>query len=243
MKVIVVKDYEEMSRVAADMIAEVVLGNPHATLGLATGSTPIGCYQLLADFCHQKRLSFANVHAVNLDEYVGLPATHSQSYAYFMRRNLFDNIDIDLGNTSIPNGLAADVEQECDRYADLLAKTGRDVQVLGLGSNGHIGFNEPNTPFDTTTHLVDLTSNTIADNSRMFDDINDVPRKAITMGIAEIMQARKIILLASGRNKAQAVYDMVKGEVTSRCPASVLQRHPDCIVIVDRAAAALIEGV
>lgn len=243
MKVIIVQDYEEMSRVAADMIAEVVLGNPNATLGLATGSTPIGCYRLLADFCRQKRLSFANVHAVNLDEYVGLPSMHSQSYAYFMRRNLFDNIDIDLSNTSIPNGLAADAEQECDRYADLLANTARDVQVLGLGSNGHIGFNEPNTPFDTTTHLVDLTSNTIADNSRLFDDVDDVPRKAITMGIAEIMQARKIILLANGRNKAQAVYDMVKGEVTSRCPASVLQRHPDCTVIVDKQAATLIEGV
>ena len=240
MKVIIVENYDEMSSVAAEYIAEVVELNPNATLGLATGSTPIGCYRLLTEFCNSKRLSFANVKAVNLDEYVGLTATHNQSYAYFMRRNLFDNIDIKLSNTRIPNGSAADVAEECKRYSQLLAKTCRDVQVLGLGSNGHIGFNEPNTPFDSTTHLVDLTENTIADNSRLFDDVNDVPRQAITMGISEIMQARKIILLASGANKAQAVRDMVKGEVTDKCPASILQRHPDCIVIVDKAAASLL---
>ena len=240
MKVIIVENYDEMSSVAAEYIAEVVELNPNATLGLATGSTPIGCYRLLAEFCNSKRLSFANVKAVNLDEYVGLKATHNQSYAYFMRRNLFDNIDIKLSNTRIPNGSAADVAEECKRYSQLLAETNRDIQVLGLGSNGHIGFNEPNTPFNSTTHLVNLTENTIADNSRLFDDVNDVPRQAITMGISEIMQARKIILLASGANKAQAVRDMVKGEVTDKCPASVLQRHPDCVVIVDKSAASLL---
>lgn len=240
MKVIKVENYDEMSRLAAEMIAEVVLSNPQATLGLATGSTPIGCYELLADFCYNNRVSFANVKAVNLDEYVGLPATHNQSYAYFMRRNLFDNIDIDINNTSIPNGNADDTFAECLCYADLLQALPRDVQVLGLGSNGHIGFNEPHTPFDSVTHLVELSDSTIADNSRLFDNPNEVPRKAITMGIAEIMQARKIILLASGANKAQAVRDMVKGEVTSKCPASVLQRHPDCVVIVDKDAAKLL---
>lgn len=240
MKIIIVDNYDEMSSVAAEYIAEVVELNPNATLGLATGSTPIGCYRLLAEFCNSKRLSFADVKAVNLDEYVGLKATHNQSYAYFMRRNLFDNIDIKLSNTRIPNGSAADVAEECKRYTQLLAQNNRDIQVLGLGSNGHIGFNEPNTPFDSTTHLVDLTENTIADNSRLFDDVNDVPRQAITMGISEIMQARKIILLASGANKAQAVRDMVKGEVTDKCPASVLQRHPDCIVIIDKPAAQLL---
>lgn len=240
MKIIVVKNYDEMSRVAADMIAEVVEANPNATLGLATGSTPIGCYKLLADFCSSKRVSFARVKAVNLDEYVGLSSAHNQSYAYFMRSKLFDHIDIDLDNTAIPNGCAADVQEECAHYGDLLSSLPRDVQILGLGSNGHIGFNEPYTPFDSVTHLVDLSENTIADNSRLFDSLDDVPKKAITMGISEIMQARKIILLASGSNKAQAVYDMVRGQVTSRCPASVLQRHPDCVVIVDKEAGKLL---
>lgn len=240
MKVIIVKNYDEMSRIAAEMIAEVVQSNPQATLGLATGSTPIGCYELLADFYRRKRLSFANVKAVNLDEYVGLPSTHNQSYAYFMRRNLFDNIDIKLSNTAIPDGSACDIEVECERYCNLLAQTTRDVQVLGLGSNGHIGFNEPFTPFDSVTHTVELAESTIADNARLFNNPEDVPRKAITMGISEIMQARKIILLASGANKAQAVRDMVKGEITYKCPASALQLHPDCVVIVDNAAAALL---
>ena len=240
MKVITVENYDEMSRVAADMIAEIVTANPDATLGLATGSTPIGCYKLLADFCASKKVSFAHVKAVNLDEYVGLPATHSQSYAYFMRRNLFDHIDIDLGNTAIPNGCADDVEEECANYCGLVERLPRDVQVLGLGSNGHIGFNEPNTPFDCSTHLVELTASTVKDNSRLFDDPNEVPKKAITMGIAEIMQARKIILLASGANKAQAVYNLVKGNVTESCPASILQRHPDCVAIVDKEAGRLL---
>lgn len=240
MKVIIVENYDEMSKIAAEIITDVVQANPRATLGLATGSTPIGCYKLLADYCNSKRVSFAGVKAVNLDEYVGLSASHNQSYAYFMRRNLFDNIDIDLSNTRIPNGEAEDVQLECRRYSDLLESVPRDVQVLGLGSNGHIGFNEPNTPFDSLTHLVDLTDNTIADNSRLFNDPNEVPRKAITMGIAEIMQARKIILLASGANKAQAVFSMVKGEVTNKCPASILQRHPDCTVVIDKEAGKLL---
>lgn len=229
-----------MSKVAAEIIAEVVEQKPTATLGLATGSTPIGCYQLLADFCARKRLTFADVKAVNLDEYVGLSATHKQSYAYFMRRNLFDNIDIDISNTRIPNGAAADIAAECLRYRALLAKNTRDVQVLGLGSNGHIGFNEPDTPFDSVTHLVELTDNTIADNSRLFDNPAEVPRQAITMGIAEIMQARKIVLLASGQNKARAVFDMCRGPVSSACPASVLQRHKDCVAVLDKAAASLL---
>lgn len=240
MKVIIVDNYDEMSRTAAEMIAEIVAANPNATLGLATGSTPIGCYKLLADFCADKRLSFANVKAVNLDEYVGLPATHNQSYAYFMRAHLFDHIDINLDNTAIPNGCAENVEEECAHYCDLLERLPRDVQVLGLGSNGHIGFNEPNTPFDCPTHLVELAASTVRDNSRLFDDPNQIPRKAITMGIAEIMQARKILLLASGANKAQAVRDLVKGDVTPACPASVLQRHPDCTVIVDKEASKLL---
>ncbi len=240
MKIIVTDNYDEMSKVAAELIAEVVERKPTATLGLATGSTPIGCYKLLADFCRQKRLSFASVKTVNLDEYVGLSASHNQSYAYFMRRNLFDSIDIELSNTRIPNGSAADVAAECAHYSALLKNNVRDVQLLGLGSNGHIGFNEPDTPFDSVTHLVNLTENTVTDNSRLFKNLEEVPRQAITMGIAEIMQAGKIVLLASGQNKARAVYDMCRGPVNAACPASILQRHPDCVAVLDKAAASLL---
>ena len=240
MKIIVTDNYDEMSKVAAELIAEVVERKPTATLGLATGSTPIGCYKLLADFCRQKRLSFASVKTVNLDEYVGLSSSHNQSYAYFMRRNLFDSIDIELSNTRIPNGDAADVAAECAHYSALLKNNVRDVQLLGLGSNGHIGFNEPDTPFDSVTHLVDLTENTVTDNSRLFKNLEEVPRQAITMGIAEIMQAGKIVLLASGQNKARAVYDMCRGPVNAACPASILQRHPDCVAVLDKAAASLL---
>ena len=240
MKIIVVDNYEELSKTAAELIAEVVENNPNATLGPATGSTPIGCYDLLADFCQQKKLSFKNVSAVNLDEYVGLDKKNEQSYAYFMRKQLFDRVDINTDNTYIPNGKAANLSDECSRYSKLLNQTCRDVQILGLGSNGHIGFNEPHTPFDSVTHVVDLAESTIHDNSRLFDDETQVPRKAITMGIAEIMQAKRVIMLASGLNKAQAVRRMTQGEVSDNCPASILQRHPDCVVIVDKAAASLL---
>ncbi len=240
MKVIVVENYAELSKIAAEMIAEAVTANPNATLGLATGSTPIGCYKLLAEFCQSKRISFAGIKTVNLDEYVGLGKNDVNSYAYFMRSKLFDHIDIDLNNTAIPNGCAEDIVQECLSYEHMLSVLPRDVQILGLGSNGHIGFNEPYTPFDCSTHIAELSSNTIADNSRLFENSDDVPRKAITMGISDILQARKIILLASGANKAQAVYDMVKGEVSLKCPASVLQKHCDCTVIADKSAAALL---
>lgn len=241
MKIIVVDNYEELSRTAAEMVAEVVESNPCATLGLATGSTPIGCYEMLAEFCKDKKLSFKNVSAVNLDEYVGLDKKNEQSYAYFMRRELFDRVDIDKNNTHIPNGKASNLLDECSRYSKLLNDTDRDVQILGLGSNGHIGFNEPNTPFDSLTHVVDLAESTIRDNSRLFYDGEQVPRQAITMGIAEIMQAKRVIMLASGLNKAQAVKRMTQGEVSNDCPASILQRHPDCTVIVDKDAASLLK--
>lgn len=240
MKVVVAKNYDEVSRLAADIIVKELQANPCATLGLATGSTPIGCYNLLSDFCRRKQISFAKVKTVNLDEYVGLPSSHEQSYAYFMRRHLFDNVDIELANTAIPNGNSADIEGECARYSALIKSLPRDVQVLGLGSNGHIGFNEPCTPFDSTTHVVELAQSTVSDNSRLFDDLNDVPRRAITMGISEILQARKVILLACGANKAQAVRDMIKGKITPDCPASALRKHPDCVVIVDESAAVLL---
>ena len=240
MKIITVKNYDELSRVAADFVAEVVRANQNCTLGLATGSTPIGMYDALASFCRQKKLSFSHVKTVNLDEYVGLGADDDQSYVYFMAKHLFDKIDIDRKNTRLPDGKAANLADECASYSALVTSNPPDLQVLGLGSNGHIGFNEPQTPFTSHTRVVNLTENTIKDNSRLFDSIDQVPKQAITMGIAEIMQAKKILLLAGGANKAQAVRAMIKGEVTPDCPASVLQLHPDCTVILDEAAASLL---
>ena len=176
-------------------------------------------------------LSYAKIKTVNLDEYKGLDVTSDQSYVYFMRDNLFNHIDIDLNNTHIENGKAEDAEKECARYNAL----------LGLGSNGHIAFNEPGTPFGSTTHVVDLAESTIKDNSRLFNDISEVPRQAFTQGLRNIMNAKKILMLASGANKAKAVKEMLYGPVTETCPASVLQLHPDCTIIVDEDAASLIK--
>ena len=238
MKIIIEKNYEELSARAARVMLEAVRENPYAVLGLATGTTPLGLYaHMIAD--HEKRgTSYAHIRTVNLDEYQGLAKTHPQSYAYFMRRNLFDGLDIDPENTNIENGMAADAEAECKRYDALLEQLPRDIQLLGLGSNGHIAFNEPDTPFGSGTHVVELAESTVRDNARLFDDISEVPRRAFTMGIRQIMQAKKILILASGANKADAVGRMAKGEVTERVPASVLQLHPDCILIADQAAAA-----
>ncbi len=239
MKVIITENYEEMSKTAAKLMSELVKNNPCAILGLATGSSPIGMYKQMAEDC-KNGVSYKNVSTVNLDEYVGLTADHDQSYAYFMRTNLFDHIDIDQKNTNLPCGSAKDVNAECARYNALLDTMKQDVQVLGLGSNGHIGFNEPGTPFESVTHLVDLTENTIKDNSRLFASIDEVPRQALSMGIKNIMQAKSILMVVSGKNKAEAVRGMVKGEVTPDLPASVLQLHPFVTVICDKDAASLL---
>jgi glucosamine-6-phosphate deaminase len=240
MKVIVTENYEEMSKKAAEILIGIVKNNPNAVLGLATGSSPIGTYENMAADCRENGTSYKNVTTVNLDEYVGLTPDHDQSYAYFMRKNLFDNVDIDLANTNLPQGSAKDLQAECDRYNKLLEGYQQDVQVLGLGSNGHIGFNEPGTPFDSVTHLVDLTENTIKDNSRLFANIDEVPRQALSMGIKNIMNAKSILMVVSGKNKAKAVYGMVKGEITPELPASVLQLHPFVTVICDKDAASLL---
>lgn len=240
MKVIITENYDEMSKKAAEIMIQLVKNNPNAVLGLATGSSPIGMYKAMAEDCANGGASYKNVSTVNLDEYVGLTADHDQSYAYFMRTNLFDHIDIDQKNTNLPCGSAPDAKAECDRYNALLETMKQDVQVLGLGSNGHIGFNEPNTPFDSVTHLVDLTENTIKDNSRLFNSIDEVPRQALSMGIKNIMQAKSILMVVSGKNKAEAVRGMVKGEVTPALPASVLQLHPFVTVICDKDAASLL---
>lgn len=241
MKVIIAKDYEEMSKKAFEVMREVVKGNPRAVLGLATGSTPVGLYKNMIEDHKRNGTSYREIHTVNLDEYAGLDYSSDQSYVYFMRSNLFDYIDIDLKNTNIENGKAADRQAECDRYNRLLEGMQQDIQVLGIGSNGHIAFNEPGTPFGSVTHIVDLAESTIKDNSRMFKSIDEVPRQAFTMGLKNIMNAKKILILANGANKAKAVYGLVKGEVTEAVPASVLQLHPDCTLVCDEAAAALLK--
>jgi len=240
MKVIVVENYQQIGQLGAQIIAGVIKNNPNAVLGLATGTSPIGIYQNLVEMCQKGEISFANVKTVNLDEYVGLDGTHPQSYRYFMNDNLFNHVDIDKANTFVPNGVAENLQEECARYTTLVNNLVQDIQLLGIGSNGHIAFNEPGTPFDSTTHVVNLTENTIKDNSRLFEDISQVPTKALTMGIANIMNAKRILIVANGKNKAQAVYDMVKGQVNTTCPASVLQNHPDVTVIVDKDAASLL---
>lgn len=240
MNIIITKDYEELSLEAAKIFIEIVKSNPYAVLGLATGTTPLGLYkELIAD--HKKNgTSYKHIRTVNLDEYKGLSATHEQSYAYFMRKNLFEHLDIDLENAYIENGIAEDERAECKRYDKLLKELPRNIQLLGLGENGHIAFNEPNTPFDSTTHVVNLTESTIKANSRLFNDISEVPKQAYTMGLKSIMSAKKILILASGDNKAEAVYKLVNGDVTETVPASILQRHPDCTLIVDREAGKLL---
>lgn len=240
MKIIVVDNYEKMSALAANMICEQIRSNPYATLGLATGSTVLGVYAKLREMYAKGEVSFKNVKAVNLDEYVGLSADNEQSYAYYMRNNLFDCIDIDILNTFIPCGVADNLTEECKGYNDLLDIIPRDLQLLGLGSDGHVAFNEPGSPFDSRTRVVQLHDSTVRDNSRLFTKLQDVPTSAISMGIADIMSAKKLLLLASGVNKAQAVKAMVQGQISERCPASILQRHGDAVVIVDKLAASLL---
>ena len=240
MNVIIAKSYDEMSKKAFEIMKATVEGKKNATLGLATGSTPIGLYEAMIADHKACGTSYAEVSTFNLDEYVGLDYSSDQSYVYFMREHLFDHIDIKLENTNIENGKAADPAAECARYNALLAENTVDLQILGIGSNGHIAFNEPGTPFDSITHVVDLTETTIKDNSRLFNSIDDVPKQAFTMGLSNIMTAKKIVVLANGANKAKAVYGMVHGEITEDIPASILQNHSDCTLICDEAAAALL---
>lgn len=241
MDVLVFPDYEALSRHAAELIAQQITEKPNSVLGLATGSTPIGTYQELVRRHREEGLSFKQVITFNLDEYLGLAGDHPASYRYFMWENLFRHVDIAEENIHIPRGDASDVEAECRAYEELLKKLGPiDLQILGIGNNGHIGFNEPGTEFGTVTQVVDLTESTIKANSRFFERVEDVPRKAISMGIKSIMQARRILLLASGEGKADAVAKAVNGPVTTELPASVLQLHPQCIFLLDEAAASLL---
>lgn len=237
MQVIRVRDYEEMSEKAAAYIASYVILEPQTVLGLATGSTPIGTYQRLIKRYKAGELDFSQVQAFNLDEYKGLDQNDPQSYHYFMRTNLFDSINIDPAHTHIPAGICEDADRACAEYDEAVAEAGYvDLQLLGIGNNGHIGFNEPADHFTEGTHCVDLTESTIEANSRLFERIEDVPRQAFSMGIGTIMTARDILILASGRAKAEAVRAMLHGPITPQCPASVLRLHPHCVVIADEEA-------
>ena len=226
MKIIKVKNYEELSRTAATIIAGTILSKPDCILGLATGSSPVGTYDQLS-----------HVKSVNLDEYVGLDGSNDQSYRYFMNKNLFSRVNIDIKNTYVPDGTNPDADACCSAYNTLLENIGTvDLQLLGIGPNGHIGFNEPADHFEAGTHCVDLTDATIQANKRFFASEEDVPRKAYTMGIGNIMRAKSILLVANGKNKAKALAAALKGPVTPQCPASILQFHPNAIIVADEDA-------
>lgn len=237
MRIYCEKDYQAMSRRAANIIAAEVIRKPDCVLGLATGSTPVGTYKELIAMYKQGDVSFKEVHSVNLDEYKGLAPTHDQSYRYFMQDNLFNHVDIDPAKTNVPNGLAEDAEAECAAYDKLVESLGyADLQLLGIGNNGHIGFNEPDSSFTKATHVVDLTESTISANARFFESANEVPRQALTMGIGCIMAARRILLVANGAGKAEALYNTVCGPITPECPATILQLHSDVVIVADEAA-------
>ena len=232
-----VKDYEEMSRKAANIIAAQVITKPDCILGLATGSSPVGTYQNLIAGYEKGDLDFSNVKTINLDEYKGLSPENDQSYRYFMNTNLFDHINIDKNNTHVPNGLEADSEKACSEYNEIIAQSGGiDLQLLGLGPNGHIGFNEPDSVFIPGTHCVDLTESTIEANKRFFESADDVPRQAYTMGIQNIMSAKKILVVVSGANKAESLAKAINGPIDPQVPASILQLHNDVIIVADEAA-------
>lgn len=237
MKIYVTEDYQTMSRKAANILSAQVILNPTSVLGLATGSTPVGMYKQLIDWYKKGDLDFSQVRTVNLDEYVGLAPDHDQSYRYFMQTNFFDHINISPENTNLPNGQAADLAAECQRYNEVIrSQGGIDVQLLGMGHNGHIGFNEPGDAFELETHVVDLTERTIEANARFFASPNEVPRQALTMGIKTIMQARQILVVVSGEDKADAVKAALTGPVTPKVPASILQMHPNVVLVADKAA-------
>lgn len=238
MRIYISETYEDMSRKTANIISAQIIMKPECVLGLATGASPIGAYRQLISWYRKGDLDFSGVTSINLDEYVGLGPEDSQSYAWFMRENLFRHVNIRPENTNIPNGLDADANRECARYNRIIASChGLDLQLLGIGENGHIGFNEPGAAFEKETHRVALTQGTIQANARFFEKIEDVPRYAYSMGIKSIMQARHILLIASGEKKADAIYKALYGPVTPLVPASILQLHNNVTVVLDRAAA------
>ena len=237
MKLYRAKDYYDMSRKAANIISAQIIMKPNCVLGLATGSTPVGTYKQLIEWYHKGDLDFSRVKTANLDEYKGLTRENEQSYYHFMKEHLFQHVNIKESNTHIPDGMEADAEKEAARYEEVVKDLGDvDLQLLGLGHNGHIGFNEPSDIFPKDTHIVDLQESTIEANKRFFDTIDQVPRQAYTMGIGTIMRAKKILLIVSGKEKADILRDALTGPVSSRVPASILQLHPDVIIVADEEA-------
>lgn len=238
-KVLVCDDYETISKRAAGILAGIVNNKPNAILGLATGSSPVGTYQELVKLYQAGLLDFSQVKTYNLDEYYPLEPENDQSYHYFMNDNLFQHVNVDPANVHVPDGNAPDMNAACEEYEAMLNEIGGvDIQLLGIGGNGHIGFNEPADTFVGPTHVVELTESTIQANSRFFEKIEDVPTKAISMGIGSIMHAKKILLVANGEGKAKAIAATLEGPITPEVPASVLQLHPDVTIIIDKAAAA-----
>ena len=231
MNFIKVENYEKLSEMAAKIIADVVNEKPDCVLGLATGSSPVGTYKKLSEWNKEGKLDFSKVMSINLDEYEGLEGTHDQSYRYFMNDNLFNHINIDKANTFVPNGKAADIEAECKAYDQRIADYGIDIQLLGIGIDGHIGFNEPDEFFTKETHKVVLDESTIVANARFFESIDDVPKTAITMGMGGIMSAKKVLLIANGQSKKDIIEKAFFGPITPKVPASILQLHNDVTVI------------
>ncbi|MBY0754795.1 glucosamine-6-phosphate deaminase [Clostridium sardiniense] len=242
MKLVVVKGYEEMSKVAAEVMGKVINEKPDAVLGLATGGTPIGMYKELINMNKAGKVDFNKITTVNLDEYIGLAGTHEQSYRYFMNKNLFDHINIDKEKTYVPNGLAENIEEEGKAYDKKIDELGgTDIQLLGVGNNGHVAFNEPDKALIAGTHLTGLTESTIEANSRFFDSMEEVPKTAITMGLGQIMKSKKILLIASGEGKAEAMKELFSRKITTECPVTMLNMHRDVTVIIDEAAAKFVK--
>lgn len=240
MKLIITKNYDEASLEAFKVMKDYI--KPGKVLGLATGSTPLGLYKLMVEDHKNNGTSYKDILTFNLDEYVGLPITHPESYYAFMHTNLFNHIDIPEENVHVPSGLGEDLDGQCKNYDAMIEKSPVDIQLLGIGSDGHIAFNEPGTAFNSGTHVTDLAESTIKDNARFFEnDMNKVPTQACTQGIGTITKAKTLLLIATGANKAQAVKDMMEGPIDEKCPASILQKHPNAIVIVDEPAASLLK--
>ena len=241
MKIIICKNYDEISKVASNLICDEINKKPDITLGLATGSSPIGTYKELINLYNEGKVDFTKVKTFNLDEYYNLSKSNKQSYDYFMKENFFNHININLNNTHIPNGLANDIETECKEYdLSILNNGGIDLQILGIGSNAHIAFNEPSNTFKVGTSLVNLTQSTIQANSRFFEKIEDVPTQAISMGIGSIFKAKKIILIASGKSKAEAIYKTLNEDINPQVPSSILQLHNDVTLILDEDSASML---
>lgn len=239
-RLIVAEDYEELSKQAARVVAEQIAQKPNSVIGFATGSTPIGMYDQLIKMHLQDGLDFSGITTFNLDEYVGLSPDHPQSYYFFMWKQLFSKINVAKEHIHVPTGIFADPEAVCKEYEASIEKSGGiDLQILGIGVNGHIGFNEPGNALTLATHITQLAEETIQANARFFADQAEVPRQAITMGIGSIMKARRILLLANGENKAEAVQHLFSGKIDPRVPASILQLHPDVTLVLDKAAASL----